>query len=107
MTDKPRSPEDHDLTGTGSPRTDNDRLAQPGATSEADQHANDPAISTSAAASAHPAEADELAINRSGSGGSGGASADESGLAESEDGSRPQEMSEVLGGDGAYERGGG
>lgn len=70
MTDrKPRDPEDHDYTGTGTTRAADDGLPQESAFSRGEV---DPAISTGARATSQPAYPDDVTINRSGSGGSGG-----------------------------------
>ena len=88
----PRSPDEHEQTGTGTPRSADDWLPQPGSAGGAAQI--DPAVSIGARASTDPAAADELRINRSGSGGSGG-----SATAEEQEGSTPASMSELLGGE--------
>ena len=68
MSDKPRGPEDHDLSGTGTPRSDDRGLAEPGTASG---EAVDPAVITGATATSKPAEQEGMTVNRSGSGGSG------------------------------------
>ena len=92
MGDKPRSPDEHDLSGTGAPRSPDDRTPQAGAESDAPA---DPAVTTGMRSTSQPAAADEVTINRSGSGGSGGpVDADPS-----VEGSTGQSMSELLGGE--------
>jgi hypothetical protein len=92
MGDKPRSPDEHDLSGTGAPRSPDDRRAQPGAVADAPA---DRAVTTGMRSTSQPASADEVTINRSGSGGSGGpVDADPS-----VEGSTGQSMSELLGGE--------
>ena len=89
---KPREPEDHDLTGTGTPRSADDGLPQPGAQSDPDA---DPDVVSGMTATSQPALSDELDINRSGSGGSGGpVEADPS-----VEGSTGQSMSDLLAGE--------
>lgn len=90
--EKPRAPEDHDLTGTGTPRSADDGLPQPGAMS--DSRADD-AVVTGMESTSAPASSDEVTINRSGSGGSGGPVERD----ESLEGSSGQSMSELLSGD--------
>ena len=90
--EKPRSPEDHDVTGTGSPRWADDGLPQAGAKSS---QPADQAVVTGMTSTSHPAESDELNINRSGSGGSGG-SVDSS---EDLEGSTGETLAEQLGGE--------
>ena len=97
---KPRAPKDHDLTGTGSPRTADDGLQQPGAEGNAPP---DPEVTTGATSTSQPASADGVDVNRSGSGGSGGpVEADPS-----VEGSTGQSMSELLGGEDDTEPTGG
>jgi hypothetical protein len=98
MSEKPRAPKDHDLTGTGTPRSDDRGLDDhPGASPSAPV---DPALVTGATGTSHPADADELTINRSGSGGSGGpAATDAAADPAAEEGSPPESMSELLSGE--------
>jgi len=89
---KPRDPDQHEYTGTGSTRAADDGLPQEGAYSGGEDV--DPAISTGARATSDPAHSDELNINRSGSGGSGGpVEADDA------EGSSGASMSELLTGE--------
>jgi hypothetical protein len=83
--DNPRSPEHHDLTGTGSPRSADDGLPQQGTYSE-DRDSQ-------------LAQADQRKINRSGSGGSGGPSTPDPTV----EGSTGESMSELLSGEGDAE----
>lgn len=92
-SENPRSPEHHDLTGTGTPRSADDGLPQPGAyahTPEADE-----SVAAGSASIADPASADEVRMNRSGSGGSGGPATGGEDL----EGSTPASMSELLTGE--------
>ncbi len=66
MSDNPREPEQQQWTGTGTPRSADDRPH------EEDAPEVDPAVIVGATTSSHPADADEVDINRSGSGGTGG-----------------------------------
>ena len=94
--EKPRSPDDHDTTGTGTPRSADDGLPQPGAESGAATRAEtDPAVVTGMTSTSQPAAADEVTINRSGSGGSGGPVENDPSV----EGSTGQSMSELLGGE--------
>jgi hypothetical protein len=88
---KPRAPADQDLTGTGTPRSADDGLPQPGAASGADV---DPAVLSGMTSTSQPASTDEVTMNRSGSGGSGPVEHDES-----VEGSGGQSMSEMLSGE--------
>lgn len=89
---KPREPEDQEFTGTGTPRSADDGLPQPGARSDADA---DQDVVSGMTSTSQPAHSDELDINRSGSGGSGGpVEADPS-----VEGSTGQSMSELLAGE--------
>jgi hypothetical protein len=97
MPEEPRAPEDHDLSGTGTPRSDDRGSHAPG-TESGDPV--DPAVVTGAGGTSNPAGADGLNINRSGSGGSGGAAAgDAAADPGTEEGSRSESMSELLGGE--------
>jgi hypothetical protein len=78
----PRQPDQQAWTGTGTPRSADDGLQEPGAVGDRDAPV-DPAITVGATTSSNPAAADEVDINRSGSGGSGGPSVGD------EDGSEP------------------
>lgn len=89
--EKPRAPGDHDLTGTGTPRSADDGLPQPAADSEPDI---DPAVLSGMKSTSQPASADGVTMNRSGSGGSGPAQHDES-----VEGSGGESLSEMLGGE--------
>ncbi len=89
--EKPRAPGDHDLTGTGTARSADDGLPQPGADSETDI---DPAVLSGMTSTAQPASADGVTMNRSGSGGSGPAKPDET-----VESSAGQSMKELLGGE--------
>ncbi len=91
--DNPRAPEHQEWTGTGTPRSADDGLAQPAAysgTSDADE-----SVVTGMESTSQPAHADEADINRSGSGGSGGPVTGGEDL----EGSTPASMSELLSGD--------
>ncbi len=88
---KPREPDDHDVTGTGTPRSADDGLPEQGASATA---GSDPAVVVGGTTSSQPAHSDEVPINRSGSGGSGGPVESE----DSVEGSSGQSMSELLGG---------
>ena len=90
--DGPRPPDEQSQTGTGTPRSADDRLPQPGAAGGGADL--DPAVSTGARVPTDPAAADELRINRSGSGGTGG-----SATADEQEGSTPASTSELLGGE--------
>ena len=81
-------------TGTGTPRSVDDGLAQPGAGATAE---SDPAVLTGATTGSQPAHADDVTPNRSGSGGSGGGLGDDEGGATEGSGSRS--MDEMLGAD--------
>ncbi len=94
MSDNPRAPADHDLTGTGSPRSADDGQPQPGVLAGTDA-ASDPSLEAGRETTAQPAQADDLNINRSGSGGSGGPATPD----DSVEGSTGQSMSELLAGD--------
>jgi len=97
MSEKPRAPDDHDLSGTGTPRSDDRGSHAPGAESG---ERVDPAVVTGATATSKPAEADGLTTNRSGSGGSGGAAARDAAVdPAAEEGSRPESTPELLGGE--------
>lgn len=89
---KPREPDDHDVTGTGTPRSADDGLPQ--RSSEATNR-GDRAVETGMEVSSQPAFSDGLTINRSGSGGSGGPVDGSEDLA----GSTGQSMSELLSGE--------
>ncbi|MDP8904375.1 MAG: hypothetical protein M3N29_03515 [Chloroflexota bacterium] len=89
---KPREPDDHEYTGTGTTRAADDGLQQESAFSGGEV---DPAISTGARATSQPAQSDEVIINRSGSGGSGGPVEDEPGMV----GSSSSSMAELLTGE--------
>lgn len=92
MSDKPRSPDEHEQSGTGAPRSPDDGAPQAGAGSDAPA---DPAVTSGMRSTSQPAAADEVTINRSGSGGSGGpVDADPS-----VEGSTGQSMAELLGGE--------
>ena len=67
---KPREPEDHEYTGTGTTRS-SDSTHTPREGASADTTDVDPAIISGATTSSDPADVSGLAINRSGSGGSG------------------------------------
>ena len=92
-SENPRSPEHHDLTGTGTPRSADDGLPQEGAYASAPDA--DPAVVSGMRSSSQPAMADEVNPNRSGSGGSGGPSTPD----DSVEGSTGSSMSELLGGE--------
>ena len=78
----PRQTDDVSQTGTGTPRSADEQMPRTEA--------------ATGALGSHPADADETSINRSGSGGSGGpATADDPDA----EGSTPQSMDELLGGD--------
>src|SRR3954470_9440322 len=69
----PRAPDQQAWTGTGTPRSADDGLEEPGVEKDrANATDIDPAIVTGATTSSHPAAADDVTINRSGSGGTGG-----------------------------------
>jgi hypothetical protein len=90
--DKPRTPDEHDLTGAGTPRSADDGIAQPGGLSDTP---DDAAVTTGMESTSQPAFSDDVTMNRSGSGGSGGpAVADES-----VEGSTGESMSELLAGE--------
>jgi hypothetical protein len=62
-----------DLTGTGTPRSADDGLQQPGVDKDrVDPTDVDESVIVGATTDSHPAEADDVKINRSGSGGTGG-----------------------------------
>ena len=92
MTDKPRSPDEHDLTGLGTPRSADDGLPQPGGLDDAPA---DPAVTSGMRSTSQPAFSDDVTINRSGSGGSGGPVESDASV----EGSTGQSMSELLGGE--------
>ena len=92
MTDKPREPEDQEYTGTGTPRSADDGLPQPGAESAPDA---DPAVVSGMTSTSQPAFSDEVQLNRSGSGGSGGPAEGDPSV----EGSTGQSMSELLSGE--------
>jgi hypothetical protein len=81
-------------TGTGTPRSVDDGLAQPGAAASTEP---DPAVVTGATTGSQPAQADDVTPNRSGSGGSGGGLGDDEDGATEGGGSRS--MEEMLGAD--------
>ena len=81
-----RAPEHQDQTGVGTPRSDDSGLHGAGLLGDTGADV-DPAISTGATTSSHPAAADEVDINRSGGGGTGGPS------------TAAPDMDEALGGD--------
>lgn len=89
---KPRAPKDQDVTGTGTPRSADDGLQQPGALSD---EPPDPAVTTGMTSTAQPASADGVRINRSGSGGSGGPVEEDPSV----EGSTGESMAEMLGGE--------
>jgi hypothetical protein len=91
----PRQPNQQAWTGTGTPRSADDGLQEPGAVDDRAAPI-DPAITVGATTSSHPAEGTEMSPNRSGSGGSGGAMTEEDASA---DGSTPRSMDELLTGD--------
>jgi hypothetical protein len=100
VPDKPRSSDEHELTGIGTPRSADDGLPQPGGLSDAPPDAD---VTTGMKSTSQPAFSDDVIINRSGSGGSGGpAVADES-----VEGSSGQSMSELLAGEDETETSGG
>jgi hypothetical protein len=99
MSEHQRSPEHHDLTGTGSPRSADDGLPQPGGLAGTD-HEADPAVTTGRQASGQPAHSGEAEVNRSGSGGSGGPATPDPTV----EGSGGQSMSELLAGEEDVER---
>jgi hypothetical protein len=90
--DKPRSPDEQELTGTGTPRSADNGFPQSGGLPDAP---DDPAVTTGMRSTSDPARSDEVTINRSGSGGSGGPAEQD----ESVEGSGGQSMSELLGGE--------
>ncbi len=94
LSDNPRGPADHDLTGTGSPRSADDGQPQPGVLAGTDA-APDPSHEVGRETTAQPSQADELSINRSGSGGSGGPATPDPSV----EGSTGQSMSELLAGE--------
>ena len=69
----PRYDDVEEQTGTGTPRSADDGLAEPGAMGDRTAPV-DPAVITGAETDSHPSAADEVDINRSGSGGTGGES---------------------------------
>ncbi len=76
----PRQPDQQAWTGTGTPRSADDGLQEPGAMADRET-AVDPAITVGATTSSNPASADEVDINRSGSGGTGGPVTDDEDVA--------------------------
>ncbi|HVM29504.1 MAG TPA: hypothetical protein VM305_01855 [Candidatus Limnocylindrales bacterium] len=94
MSEIPRSPEHHDLTGTGSPRSADDGRPQEGSFAHFDNEA-DPAVTVAKRTTSQPAHADEALVNRSGSGGSGGPATPDPSV----EGSTGQSMSELLSGE--------
>lgn len=76
-SDGPRAPENHDLTGTGTPRSADNRVLEPGTGRREEP-------------------ADEGRINRSGSGGSGGPTTEDE-----QESSTPASMEELLTGEDA------
>jgi hypothetical protein len=97
MSEEPRAPEDHDLSGTGTSRSDDRGSHAPG-TESGDPV--DPAVVTGATGTSNPAEADGLNINRSGSGGSGGPAANDAAAdPAAEEGSLSESTSELLAGE--------
>ncbi len=89
--EQPRARHDHELTGTGSPRSADDGLPQPGAASDTPA---DAAVVSGMTSTSQPATSDEVTINRSGSGGSGGPVEPEE-----VEGSTGRSLSELVGGD--------
>ena len=90
----PRQTDNVSQTGTGTPRSADDGIQEPGALGDREAP-GDPAASVGGTTSSHPADADETEINRSGSGGSGGPATPEGDAA----GSSPASMGELLAGD--------
>ncbi len=94
---RPRAPEDHELTGTGTPRSADNGLPQPGAQADVP---GDPDVVSGMTSTSDPASADDVTINRSGSGGTGGpVEADRS-----VEGSTGQTLNELLGDEEVEER---
>lgn len=94
ISENPRAPRDHDLTGTGTPRSADDGQPQPGVLAGTDAAA-DASQEAGRETTAQPAQADGLNINRSGSGGSGGPATPDPSV----EGSTGQSMSELLAGE--------
>ena len=92
----PRQTDNDSQTGTGTPRSADDGLQQPGAAPDHETTRDERAALVGATTSSHAADATDVDINRSGSGGSGGASTSEPDT----EGSTPASMDELLGGDG-------
>ena len=91
----PRQPDQHEWTGTGTPRSSDTGQDPESVIGDRDATV-DPAIAVGATTSSHPADAEEVAINRSGSGGSGGAATEDD---LRDEGSTPGSMSELLSGE--------
>ena len=73
MNDRDTNPQ---YTGTGTPRSGDDGLQEPGAVGDGAADV-DSSITIGATTSSHPTAADDVNINRSGSGGTGGASTED------------------------------
>lgn len=92
-SENPRSPAHQEYTGTGTPRSADDGLPEPGAYSGTPDTGE--AVVTGMESTSQPALGDEVDINRSGSGGSGGPAVG----GEELEGSTPASMSELLTGE--------
>lgn len=84
-------------TGTGTSRSADDGLPEPGAIADSAPDVTDEEL-VGMTSTSHPADADGLDINRSGSGGSGGPSTEDGGVDDAP-GSKPASMEELLTGE--------
>src|SRR5688572_18154485 len=91
----PRQTDSASQTGAGTPRSADDGCQEAGAAPDHETTQDERAAVVGATSSSHAADADDLDVNRSGSGGSGGAST----IEPDTEGSSPQSMDELLGGD--------
>ncbi|HWH36711.1 MAG TPA: hypothetical protein VNT28_02925 [Candidatus Limnocylindrales bacterium] len=99
-SENPRSPEHHDLTGAGTPRSADEGLPAEGAPADSADSQVDASVTTGMRSTSQPAQADEVRPNRSGSGGSGGPSTPDPSV----EGSTGSSMSELLAGEDDEER---